>query len=76
MAERVSAEAVDLFPWVPEERNDVIVASVYQMPIDPFEQVSTHRPLDYWGRSLLDHLISLRPMRSPRTAPHTSCSSR
>jgi hypothetical protein len=46
---------------VPEERYDVIVASLYQMPIDPFEQVSTHRPLDYWGRNLLDHLIALLP---------------
>jgi S-methylmethionine-dependent homocysteine/selenocysteine methylase/SAM-dependent methyltransferase len=61
VADRVSAEAVDLFPWMPEERYDVIVASLYQMPVDPFEQVSTHRPLDYWGRNLLDHLISLLP---------------
>ena len=37
----------------------MIVASLYQMPVDPFEQVSTHRPLDYWGRNLLDHLINL-----------------
>ena len=59
VADRVSAAAVDLFPWVPEERYDVIVASLYQMPVDPFEHVSTHRPLDYWGRNLLDHLISL-----------------
>ncbi len=61
VADRVSAAAVDLFPWVPDERYDVIVASLYQMPVDPFEQVSTHRPLDYWGRSLIDHLISLLP---------------
>ncbi|MGH3992782.1 MAG: homocysteine S-methyltransferase family protein, partial [Pseudonocardiaceae bacterium] len=61
VADRVSAEAIDLFPWVPEERYDAIVASLYQMPVDPFEQVSTHRPLDYWGRNLLDHLISLLP---------------
>jgi len=61
VADRVSAEAVDLFPWVPEERYDVIVASLYQTPVDPFEQVATHRPLDYWGRNLLDHLIGLLP---------------
>ncbi len=59
LADRVSAAAQDLYPWVPEERYDVIVASLYQMPIDPFEQVGTHRPLDYWGRNLLDHLIRL-----------------
>ena len=61
VADRVSAAPADLFPWVPEERYDVIVASLYQMPVDPFEQVSSHRPLDYWGRNLLDHLISLLP---------------
>lgn len=61
VADRVSAASADLFPWVPEERYDVIVASLYQTPVDPFELVSTHRPLDYWGRNLIDHLISLLP---------------
>jgi homocysteine S-methyltransferase len=61
VADRVTAAAVDLFPWVPEERYDVLVASLYQMPVDPFEQVSTHRPRDYWGRNLIDHLIALLP---------------
>jgi S-methylmethionine-dependent homocysteine/selenocysteine methylase/SAM-dependent methyltransferase len=61
VADRVSASAQDLYPWVPEERYDVIVASLYQTPVDPFEQVTTHRPLDYWGRNLLDHLIRLLP---------------
>lgn len=61
VADRVSAAVQDLYPWVPEERYDVIVASLYQMPVDPFEQVVTHRPLDYWGRNLLDHLIRLLP---------------
>ena len=36
VADRVSAAAVDLYPWVPEERYDVIVASLYQLPVDPF----------------------------------------
>ncbi len=61
VADRVSAAAQDLYPWVPEERYDVIVASLYQTPVDPFEQVTTHRPLDYWGRNLLDHLIGMLP---------------
>jgi cyclopropane fatty-acyl-phospholipid synthase-like methyltransferase len=62
VADRVSAAAGDLYPWVPEERYDVIVASLYQTPVDPFEQATTsHRPLDYWGRNLLDHLIHLLP---------------
>jgi S-methylmethionine-dependent homocysteine/selenocysteine methylase/SAM-dependent methyltransferase len=61
LADRVSAARQDLYPWVPEERYDVIVASLYQMPVDPFEQVATHRPLDYWGRNLLDHLTRLLP---------------
>ncbi len=61
VSDRVSAAQEDLFPWVPDERYDVIVASLYQLPVDPFEQVVTHRPLDYWGRNLLDHLIRLLP---------------
>ena len=31
------------------------------MPNDPVDQLNSHRPLDYWGRSLLDHLLSLLP---------------
>jgi S-methylmethionine-dependent homocysteine/selenocysteine methylase/SAM-dependent methyltransferase len=58
---RVSAAATDLYPWVPEERYDLIVASLYQLPVDPFDQVTTHRPLDFWGRNLIDHLIRLLP---------------
>jgi S-methylmethionine-dependent homocysteine/selenocysteine methylase/SAM-dependent methyltransferase len=61
VADRVSAAPADLYPWVPEERYDLIVASLYQMPVDPFEQVTTHRPLDFWGRNLIDHLIRLLP---------------
>ncbi len=61
VADRVSAATVDLYPWVPDERYDLIVSSLPQLPVDPFEQTSTHRPLDYWGRNLLDHLIALLP---------------
>jgi homocysteine S-methyltransferase len=62
VSDRLTAAVVDLFPWVPEERYDVIVASLYQMPVDPFEHVSTHRPLDFWGRNLIDHLIGMLPL--------------
>ena len=61
VADRVSGATVDLFRWIPEEPYDVIVASLYQTPVDPFEQVTTHRPLDYWGRNLIDHLIRKLP---------------
>ena len=61
VAESVTAARVDLFPWVPEERYDVIVASLFQLPVDPFEQVTTHRPLDYWGRNLIDQLVAKLP---------------
>jgi S-methylmethionine-dependent homocysteine/selenocysteine methylase/SAM-dependent methyltransferase len=61
VAERMTATAVDLYPWVPEERYDVIVASLGQTPVDPFEQVTDHRVRDYWGRSLLDQLLSKLP---------------
>ena len=61
VADRVTGEQVDLYPWVPDRRYDIVVASLYQMPNDPFEQLSSHRPLDYWGRSLFDHLLRLLP---------------
>jgi S-methylmethionine-dependent homocysteine/selenocysteine methylase/SAM-dependent methyltransferase len=61
VADRVTAAQVDLYPWVPEERYDVIVASLHQLPVDPFEQVSSHRPRDFWGRNLIDHLIRILP---------------
>jgi S-methylmethionine-dependent homocysteine/selenocysteine methylase/SAM-dependent methyltransferase len=58
VADRVTAQTVDLFPWVPEERYEVIVASLYQRPTDPFARVSSHRLPDYWGRNLVDQLIA------------------
>jgi S-methylmethionine-dependent homocysteine/selenocysteine methylase/SAM-dependent methyltransferase len=61
VADRVSATSVDLYPWVPEERYEVIVASLYETPVDPFQQVAGHRPVDYWGRGLLDQLIAKLP---------------
>jgi S-methylmethionine-dependent homocysteine/selenocysteine methylase/SAM-dependent methyltransferase len=61
VADRVSAETIDLFPWVPEERYEVIVACLYQKPTDPFERLSSHRVPDYWGRILVDQLIAKLP---------------
>lgn len=61
VAERVSGAEVDLFMLEPEQTYDVVVASLYQMPVDPYEQVTGHRPRDYWGRNLVDHLIGLLP---------------
>lgn len=61
VADRVSAETVDLYPWVPEVRYDVIVASLYQTPVDPFEQLTSHRPFDYWGRNAVDHMLGRLP---------------
>src|ERR687886_1650995 len=55
--DRVTATEVDLFPWIPEERYEVVVASLHQQPADPAGAVSTHRAVDYWGRQLVDQLI-------------------
>jgi SAM-dependent methyltransferase len=54
---RLTATVVDLFPWTPEERYEVVVASLHQQPADPAGAVSTHRAVDYWGRQLVDQLI-------------------
>jgi S-methylmethionine-dependent homocysteine/selenocysteine methylase/SAM-dependent methyltransferase len=61
VADRMTGETVDLYPWVPKDRYDLVVASLYQMPVDPYDQPNSHRPLDFWGRNLLDHLITLLP---------------
>ena len=61
VADRITGEAVDLYQWEPTEHFDLIVASLYQMPVDPYEEPSGHRPLDYWGRNVLDHFIRLLP---------------
>lgn len=61
VADRVTGAVVDLYPWVPDESYDVVVASLWQMPVDPFERPTSHRPLDFWGRNLVDHLITLLP---------------
>ena len=31
------------------------------MPVDPYAEPTGHRPLDYWGRGLIDHFIRLLP---------------
>lgn len=61
VADRVHGNVVDLYAFAPEQRYDLIVASLYQMPVDPMRQTSGHRPLDFWGRGLLDHLIAMLP---------------
>jgi S-methylmethionine-dependent homocysteine/selenocysteine methylase/SAM-dependent methyltransferase len=61
VADRVTGATVDLFDWDPDETFDVVVASLYQLPVDPFDEPTGHRPLDYWGRTLLDHFLRLLP---------------
>jgi SAM-dependent methyltransferase len=61
VADRVTGAEVDLYMVEPERRYDLVVASLYQMPVDPFEPSTGHRPLDYWGRNLVDHLLRLLP---------------
>ncbi len=61
VADRVSVEVGDLYPWVPEERYELIVGCLPQTPIDPLSQLSSHRPTDYWGRGLVDQMIAKLP---------------
>ena len=57
VADRMTGIAADLYSFLPEEKFDVIVASLYQMPTNPTGQSRGHRDIDYWGRNLLDHFI-------------------
>lgn len=59
--DRITGADVDLYAWEPEEQYDLIVASLYQVPVDPYEEYAGHRPLDFWGRNLLDHFLNLLP---------------
>ena len=61
VSDRVTGDTADLFDWEPDRSFDVVVASLYQLPVDPFEEPTGHRPLDYWGRTLLDHFLRLLP---------------
>ena len=61
VSDRVTGDTADLFDWEPERSFDVVVASLYQLPVDPFEEPTGHRPQDYWGRTLLDHFLRLLP---------------
>ena len=61
VSDRVTGEAVNFYHWEPRERFDLVVASLYQMPVDPYQEPTGHRPLDYWGRTLIDHFIRLLP---------------
>jgi S-methylmethionine-dependent homocysteine/selenocysteine methylase len=61
VADRVTGATADLFDWEPDRSFDVVAASLYQLPVDPFEEPTGHRPLDYWGRTLLDHFLRLLP---------------
>ncbi len=61
VTERIDGVVLDLYNLEVSKQYDVVVASLYQMPTDPTSKLSGHRPVDFWGRNLLDHLISLLP---------------
>jgi len=59
--ERIDGRVANLYTLQADEPYDVIVASLYQMPTDPMGELSGHRPVDYWGRNLIDYLIEQLP---------------
>ena len=61
VSEQVVAEAEDLYTFSSSQTYDLIVSSLYQIPVDPYGEITGHRPVDFWGRNLLDHLISILP---------------
>ncbi|MGI9658203.1 MAG: homocysteine S-methyltransferase family protein, partial [Gaiellaceae bacterium] len=46
VSDRIHGAEVDLYTFEPRQRYDVVVASLYQMPVDPFSEPPGHRPLD------------------------------
>jgi len=61
VAERIDGVVLSLYNLEVDKKYDMVVASLYQMPTDPTSKLSGHRPVDFWGRNLLDHLIGLLP---------------
>ncbi len=61
VADRISGRVLDLYTYIPEEKYDLVIGSLYQMPVDPMKQTAGHRPADFWGRNLFDHLLTLLP---------------
>jgi len=61
VADRIGGKVTDLYAFVPEESYDLIVASLYQMPVDPRGELTGHRPVDFWGRNLFDQMITILP---------------
>ena len=62
VGDRVTAARVDIYPWVPEERYEVIVACARpDADRSRSSRSSSHRPVDYWGRTPLDHLLAMLP---------------
>jgi cyclopropane fatty-acyl-phospholipid synthase-like methyltransferase len=61
VSEVVTAEAIDLYAWTPDERYDLIVASLFQTPVSPNDPAIAHREPDFWGRTALDRVLSLLP---------------
>jgi precorrin-6B methylase 2 len=61
VADRVTAEVADIYPWLPTERYEVVVANLPELPVDPLADLASHRPTDYWGRGLVDQVIGKLP---------------
>ncbi len=61
VADKIIGRCEDLYSFTPSQKYDLLVASLYQMPTDPRGRYGGHRDVDYWGRNLLDHLISELP---------------
>lgn len=61
VADRVTGDVTDIYPWLPEERYEVVVANLPQTPVDPMTQLFSHRPTDYWGRGLIDQVVAKLP---------------
>ena len=63
VADRLTGEAIDLYHWQPTERFDLIVASLYQMPVDPYEEATWAPAARLLGSE------PARPLRPAAAAP-------
>ena len=61
VADRITGKVADLYTYIPEEKYDLVIGSLHQMPVDPMQEKTGYRRADFWGRNLVDHLIALLP---------------
>ena len=72
----MTGEAVDLYHWQPDEHYDAVVASLYQMPVDPYEEPTAIARWTTGAATCSTTSSRLLPQLLAEGGGRSSCSSR